>query len=677
MIGLLAAAGTVYVGARLTRALFGGPAAPEAPAPPPDATEYDGPEVAGRPLEDWRVDGSLALSTASLATLGVGAALHVPVAVVAVPALGLVAGGFVVRAVADYRRDGKVGVAAVDVTSSAGTLAAGHLTALSTFMMSVHFTRRIARGNEDRTRRMLGQLLAELQPTAWRVVDGAVLEVPVESLAAGDVVEVSAGGLVPVDGVVVDGLARIDRRALSGEATVGHAAPGDAVHAAELLVEGRLHIRVDRTGSETRAAQIEALLDAATGYRRRFRAEGDDVVDAGARPTLVFAALGLGAVGANAALAIVFAPLAYAMRYTAPISVLGHMQQAAVDGLLVKDGRALERLGRVDVVVFDKTGTLTDPVPRVVEAVGIGGDVARPLALAAAAEQHQSHPLAQAIRAEAARRGLTVPRAEDVALERGRGLSATVDGARVVVGSARLLAADGVAVPELPAAAAAEADGRTLVYVAVDGAARAWLAFETLPRREAAATLARLRGRGMAVHMVSGDRAAPTEAVADALGIERWRAEVLPDEKARYVTDLQASGRRVCFVGDGLNDAVALERADVAVSMGSASTLAGDLSAIVLLDDHLGGLDTLWALAATLRADLDRSTLLTTVPNAVAIGGALGFGLGFNAAWALFQLGLWSSVAVAIRPVLAARRAREAGEALSEPADGGCDAAGA
>ncbi len=668
MIGALAAAaGTLFAGGRLARALFVDrpPPPPAVEAPPPDPADYDGPEIAGRTLEDWRIDGALVLSTAGVIGVGVGAALSLPTAVIVTPMLGAVVVGFVGRAVADYRRDGRVGVAGVDVFSSAGPLAAGHLTAVSTYMISVHATRRIARSNEDRTRRALGRLLAEISPTAWRVEGGVAVEVPLDALAAGDVIEVSAGQAVPVDGAVVEGLARVDRQALTGESAAGHAGPGDAVHAAELLIEGRVRVRVDRAGAETRAAQIEALLDAATGYRRRFRSQGDDVVDAGARPTLALGALALPTVGVDAALGIIFAPLAYALRYTAPISVLGYMQCAARSGILVKDGRALELVAGVDVVIFDKTGTLTDPVPRVVEVVGVGGDPEPALALAAAAERHQSHPLAAAIRAEAARRGLLVAEAEAVAVERGRGLTATVDGRRVLVGSARLLAAEG-AVIETPAAARdAEARGRSVVYVAVDGALAAWIALEARPRPEAAAVIARMKARGLAVHLVSGDRPAPTAALAAALGVDHWRAEALPDEKARHITALQDAGRRVCFVGDGLNDAVALERADVAVAMGSAASLAGDLAAVVLLGDHLGGLDTLWDLGGRLAVDFERSTLLTTVPNAIVIGGALFFGLGFNAAWAMFQVGLWSSVAVAIRPVLEARR-------LSAPADADC-----
>ncbi len=675
MIGLVAAAGTVFVGARLARALFVRPARPESTPPEPvDPARFDGPEVAGRTLEDWRIDGSLLLSGKALVGLGIGAATGLPAALVAGPVLGVVVGGFVARAVADYRRDGQVGVATVDVASSAGTLAAGHLTALSTFMLAVHATRRIARGNEDRTRRVLGRLLEGLRSTVTRVgADGEAEQIAVEALRIDDVIAVHAGELVPVDGVVIAGLARVDRGALSGESAPGYAGPWDAVHAGELLIEGAVQVRVERAGHETRAAQIEALLDAATGCRRRFRAEADDVVDAGARPTLVAAAIALGAVSADAALAIVFAPLAYAMRYTAPISVLGHMQLAAAEGVLVKDGRALELLGRVDVVVFDKTGTLTDPVPRVVELTPLAGaDAAaadEALALAAAAEAHQSHPLARAIREEAARRGLAVPASSDVALERGRGLTAQVGERRVIVGSARLLEAAGVSVPRGPAA-------QTAVYVAVDGRRRLRIDFEARPRSEAAAVITRLQARGLQVQLLSGDRAGPTEALATALGIERWRAEALPDEKAAHVAELQRRGRRVCFVGDGLNDAVALERADVGVAMGSASALAGDLSSVVLTGDDLNGLDALFTLADGLRGDLDRSTLLTTVPNAVVLGGALFFGLGFNAAWALFQLGLWSSMAVALKPVIAARAADEPdAPAVNAPAGEGSPAA--
>ena len=449
-------------------------------------------------------------------------------------------------------------------------------------------------------RHNLSDLLESPPERVWVIHDGVEFEIAFEALAKGDILVLGAGQTVPVDGTIVAGMASIDQHRLTGESQPATKGVGDGVSAATLVLTGRIQVRVERTGRDTTAARIAAVLEQTVEQQEVRIADQFARLEQARTPMLIGGAIGWLLGGPATAIALLGCNYLGMLIPLRLLTLLNALDAAIDHGILVKDGRALERLAQVDTVIFDKTGTLTLEQPRVAQVHTLpGDDEARVLGLAAAAEQRQTHPIAQAILAAAAERGLVLPRIDAADYRPGHGLEACIDGRRLRVGSARYLTADGLLMPSGLAAAetAAHARGDGLVFVAEDERVIGAVELAAAVRPEAAATIARLKARGLQCWIISGDHAAPTRHLAEALDLDGWFADTLPEQKADHVRALQAEGRRVCFIGDGINDAIALRQADASVSLRGATTMATDAAQVVLMDHGLGQLDRLWDLA--------------------------------------------------------------------------------
>jgi Cu2+-exporting ATPase len=334
------------------------------------------------------------------------------------------------------------------------------------------------------------------------------------------------------------------------------------------------------------------------------------------------------------------------------LTLLNGLGTAAERGVLIKDGRALERLAGVDTVVFDKTGTLTLERQHVVavHARAPFGE-AELLTLAAAAEQRQSHPIAKAILASASERQLALPDLDDAEVELGLGLSARIGDQAVRIGSERFLAQSNL---ELPAdlaelQAAAHARGHGMVVVAVGAAVAGAIELAAVSRPEAQATVAWLRLRGLSLYILSGDQEAPTANLAKELGMDGWFANTLPEQKANRIQTLQEQGKRVCFIGDGINDAIALRKAEVSISLRGATTVATDAAQVVLMEDDLNQLKLLWELAEGFEESLGANGRL-----------ARGLGLLASAGVLLLPFGYWTTELLwAVQIIVGIRIARQ------------------
>lgn len=541
----------------------------------------------------------------------------------------------------------------VEVGGLLGTLVLGYvgLTAITGVMLEVAAW--LVAQTEDRSRRRLIGVIEALPARVWVERDGFELELPLSQVSQGDVVVLDAGQLLPIDGTVLSGLGRFDERNLTGESLPVERGPGSTVRAATVLLQGRVRVRVQDTGEATLAKQIGAILENSRDYRRELEARGQQVVEQGAIPTLGLAAGAYVLAGPTAAVAMTYAGFGYSMRYMAPLAVLGFAEQASQRAVLIKDGRALELLSRVDTVLFDKTGTLTTDALQIERVVPSGVlSESELLALAASAEYRQHHPIARAIHDAARRLGLSVREPEETALTLGAGLVTTLDGGMILVGNQRLLHEVGIPIsPKLQALEeACTARGHSLVFVAWNDDLVGAIEFSAILRPEAAAVVSALKQRGLDVAIVSGDRPGPTREVAARLGIEMHSGSVLPADKAQAVARLQAQGRTVCFVGDGLNDAIALRQADVAISLRGASTLALDSAPIILLDSDLRGLLHALELSRQLDDNLTIGTALSIVPGGLAALGILSGAFGLAAAIAWYNLSLFLGVGNALRP---------------------------
>jgi Cu+-exporting ATPase len=439
---------------------------------------------------------------------------------------------------------------------------------------------------ELRARRRAGdavRALAELSsPDAALVTADGEIVVPVASLVVGDVIVVRPGQRVPVDAVVVAGTSAIDRSLLTGETIPVDADPGDEVAGGALNATGVLTLRTARIGAESTAARITRLVEQAQTEKAGAQRLADRI--AGVFVPIVLALALLTFVGwllAGAAIAEALAPAVAvlvvacpcALGLAVPAALLVATGRGAQLGILLRGAPSLERAERVSAIVLDKTGTVTEG-RMVLAAVHVlaGEDPERALSLAAAVEVGSEHPVGRAIAQAVA----APPPAHDFVARPGIGAEAVVDGLRVSVGRPARLAADGLALaPELAAAVAAEgAQGRAVAAVAWDGAIRAILATGDVLRPTSAQAVRELRALGLEPILLTGDGAAAAQFVAAQVGITRVISDVLPEGKAAEVARLQAEGLAVAVVGDGLNDAPALARADLGIAMGSGADAA-------------------------------------------------------------------------------------------------------
>ena len=400
-----------------------------------------------------------------------------------------------------------------------------------------------------------------LRPETARVRRGDdEIVVPAETVGRGEVVIVRPGERVPVDGDILEGQSQLDESLLTGESLPQSKGVGEPVTGGSINGDGLLAISTTQVGDESTLARIVAMVEDAQATKAPIQRTVDRV-SAIFVPAVISVALvtllGWLLTGLSAELAVINAVSVLviacpcALGLATPAALMVGTGGAARAGILIKDAQALEVTHNVDVVIFDKTGTLTEGRPTVREMLVIGESDDQMLAAASAAQQGSEHPLAGAIRAAAAERGLELPAVSDFKAIAGKGVEATVGGTKIRVGSPRFMAELGIDISALQARAGElEGEGMTLVWVAKGSAAMGGIAIGDKPRASSKSAIAGLEARGVQTVMLSGDNRAAAEAVGRELGISRVIAEVLPEDKAKHVLSFQEAGRKVAMVGD-------------------------------------------------------------------------------------------------------------------------------
>jgi P-type Cu+ transporter len=454
-------------------------------------------------------------------------------------------------------------------------------------------------GARSRTASAIRRLI-ELRPVTARVLRaGAEVEIPLAQLRPGDEVVVLPGEKIPADGTVVDGTSHVDESMLTGEPAPVRKAAGDTVIGATLNRNGALRFRVERVGADTVLSRIIRLVHQAQGSKAPIQRLADRIAGVFVPVVIAIAALTfvvwlllgpepayLHALVSAVTVLIIACPCA--MGLAVPTAVMVATGRGAELGILIKGGEPLERSSRLDTVVFDKTGTLTEGRPAVQRLAG--EDELEALRLAGSVERRSEHPLAEAILAAAAARGLALSEPRQFESLTGRGVVGTVDGRQVAVGSSELMADLHFTPGRLAAEADAFAgDALTPVFVAVDGRVTAVIGVADAVKPSSRDAVAALRRMGLESVMLTGDDARAAAAVAAAVGIERVVANVLPERKLEEIRRLQSDGRRVAMVGEGINDAPALAQADVGIAMGTGTDVAIEAGDITLMrGDPLG-----------------------------------------------------------------------------------------
>lgn len=555
----------------------------------------------------------------------------------------------------------------LDTALMALCLITGNMLAAGINVLAVCISRKLTALTRNRSRASLAGAFEVPLDRVYVKLGEVELEKAYADISAGDVVVIRAGEVVPVDGEVVAGEGLVDQHTLTGESLPVERRVGGKVLAASLLVRGRLEVRTRTSGTGTVAGQIARVLQQTGHYEALVRDRGEALGDQFVPYVFGLSVLAGPFVGPYRTAALLNTTPGVYFRAVAPIAMLRTLHRAAETGVLIKDGRVLDLLAEVDTVVFDKTGTLTEDRLEIGDIQTFGATDRRAvLAAAAVAEWHQTHPIARAIVAQAEAEGIDPSgTAAEISPSFGLGIRVNADGREILVGSRRFLAEAGIAdespepeplpLPEATttaaAAAAAAADGPPAtsvpggyVHVAIDGRLAGAIELRPRLRPEVTGLIAALHERGLRTLVVSGDQPAATGAVARAVGIGEWHGEMLPEAKAALVDRLQAEGRRVCFVGDGINDAVALKRSSVSISLQGATTVARDAAQIVLLRPDLSLVGTTLDLAQGYDKALDDAKWLTLGAAPVSIASVFGLGAGVVTTVALNQLSLFASL---------------------------------
>ncbi|RPI08374.1 MAG: copper-translocating P-type ATPase, partial [Actinobacteria bacterium] len=461
---------------------------------------------------------------------------------------------------------------------------------LAAFVLLGHWFEMRARGGANDAIRALLDLAP---PMAVVIRDGEEHEVPTAEVQVGDLLLIRPGAKVPVDAEVLEGKSSLDEAMVTGESLPVSKKPGDKLIGATINRQGTLRARATAVGSDTALAQIVKLVQEA----QNSKAPAQRLADRAAFWLVLVALIGgLGTffvwwrlVDREVLDALLFAITVVvitcpdALGLATPTAIMVGTGLGARRGILFKNAIAIEQSASLDTVVLDKTGTLTRGEPEVVEITGDGLDDGELLRLVASVERESEHPLAEAIVKAAEDRGVDRLRAEQFESVAGHGAVATVEGRRVLVGNRRLLEREHVSLNGLAVRADEMAGaGRTVVHVAVDGRPAGLIAIADAPRETASEAIAALKELGIRPVMLTGDNRQTAQRIASELGIEDVRAEVLPADKAAKVSELQAQGRRVAMVGDGVNDAPALVQADVGIAIGAGTDVAIESADIVL-----------------------------------------------------------------------------------------------
>ncbi|MEZ7714803.1 cation-translocating P-type ATPase [Micrococcus luteus] len=520
-----------------------------------------------------------------------------PVAAALMLAAAVVAGAGIVRSAVAALRVKTVGIDLLVATAAIGATLLGNVweAAAVTFLFALGHA--LEDATLAKTRSALGDLVATAPETAVVLeADGAQRTVPAHEVQTGATVLVKAGARVPVDGVVLTGTGAVDEASITGESIPAEKSDGDDVYAGTVATAGLLHVEARGVGADTTLARIIHRVEEA----QEARAKTQQFMDRFSRwytPAIMVLALAAGLVTRDVPLALTLLVIGCpgALVISIPVAIVAGIGRGAKDGVLIKGGEFLERSALVDAVAVDKTGTLTSGTPELTDVVALAdGGEDEVLGWAARLEAASDHPLAAPIVAAGHDRGLLAgPMATDVDVVLGRGLTGTVDGRTVAVGNLALLRERGTDPTRTERVAAIAADlaaaGRTPMAVAVDDVPVGVLAVADTVRPEAAGMIRQLHRIGVReVVMLTGDQAGVAHAVARQVGVDRVKAGLLPEDKLDAITAMQAEGRVVAMVGDGVNDAPALASADIGVAMGAAgSAVAIETADIALMGDRL------------------------------------------------------------------------------------------
>ncbi len=614
-------------------------------------------EIRIRQEKEQHLTRQVHISLLSTACAASGVLIYSPLSWLSVPGMLYISKTVLQSAYQGLVKQHKANIDLLVLVSNGVLLFSGHIFWANVSVVLYAVNHKLLHTVKSNAKTSLVDIFRQQSQSAWVLRDGVEYETPVTALTTDSVILVGAGEVMPVDGRIVQGIATIDQHVLTGEAQPVEKLEGDEVFASTLVLSGRIQVQANQIGEQTTAAKIGHILQRTADTKTPRQLQVEILSDKTALPTLMAGMVAAPLFSSLGAIAIFQAHFKHRMSIVSVIGLLNYLNLAAHRGLLIKDGGVLETLYQVNTVVFDKTGTLTEKVPEIADIYLYDKAYTENniLQYAAAAEGKQTHPIARAILQAAKQRYITIPEVTQAEYQVGYGLSVMVEDQLVQLGSSRFIRMAGITLPDGldSTCMVSTADGCSIVFLAVAGRLVANIKLRPKVRPEAKQVIAGLKQRGMQkTYIISGDQVTPTRQLAEALGIDDFFAEVLPEQKAQLIADLQQTGQSVCFVGDGINDCIAMQQADVSVSLGDAATVATDTAQVVLLDNHLTQLGDLFDLSDQYMSRTKTSYALVALPGFVSITGSLFLHFGLTTIMLLPQVGLAIGLLYSMYPSL-------------------------
>ena len=465
------------------------------------------------------------------------------------------------------------------------------------------------------------------------IKDNHEIMVSVNEIKKGDIVAIKTGDVVHFDGEITDGIAMVDQKKLTGESQPVEKTAGDKVFASTHVISGQIHIRIEKIGRDTAIQNISDILNSTIDAKTFMQSKGEKFGDATSVPILLLGMVAFPIYGLSSSAAVLSCTPGADMVVYSPLANLRYMEKASKNGIIIKDGRALELLDDIDTFIFDKTGTLTNDYIEIGEIYASEGYTKdEVLVFAALAEQQMTHPIAKAIIDKAMKQGLLIPKIEKSNYTIGLGITVYLpDNTKINVGSIRFMKLENIPLPDElnDRIDSMHHDGHTLVLVALNGAIIGAIELQSSIRSEAYELVRCLRGRKVKnICIISGDHENPTKKLAHDLTIENYYFDVLPTQKSDIIREMQEQGGKVCYVGDGINDTLAMKQADVSISVSGASTIAQDVSQIILVNNSLNSLIYLLKISASLNNNLLTSYIFSLLPAIFTAGGVIFLNMG-------------------------------------------------
>lgn len=530
------------------------------------------------------------------------------------------------------RREIKVDI--LDTVVISASLILGHVVIAGFMVLILDVAGYLLDKTSKQSTNQLKELFGKSPRFAWMVKEGVEMEVSVNNLKKGDIIAVRPGEQIPVDGVVYEGEGLVDQHALTGESAPVEKLEGNEVFASTLLVGGKLFVKVKDVGNDTVEAKIKNIVLKAAEYKPAVMNRGEKIANKMVLPTLAMGSLAFLTRSPSAAMAVVNCDFGTGIRVAAPTAILGYLTIAAKKGIIIKRGDVFEKMKDLDVVIFDKTGTLTHDVPVVDNIICYNGiEEDQFLRFAASTEQRFTHPIATAIVNHAKNKKVDIYDSENMQLHVGHGVEANFEGAPFKLGSLRYMKKEGVFVSEEISkyAESEQQKSHTVIFGAYGDRLAGLISLKSFIRSEAEDIIKNLKERGIETYLISGDNESATARTARSLGIDHFYAEVLPEDKKNYVEKFKKQNKKVCMVGDGVNDSAALAKADISVSLKGGSSIAVDVADVVFMDGDLKKFNELFTLSEDAEKTLNRSFKMIMIPNSICIAGAMVGIFGFGA----------------------------------------------